>query len=361
MRPYPGVRRHQHDEQRRQVVVQLRPVRPAEAVHEGLHVRRVLHLVALGAGDRVPLRGRRRPDQDDLRPGRAAPAVGERHLRAAVRPGQAVSVADASGVTRGDSSAAGSSRASTPTRPASRSRSGPTASTTATDPVNGSDIALDEASTTKWINTDVFTSILNGTSTNATPVDHLRTLLAAVPRRPQGLDQQLRPVVAEERRAPQGRCELAGEVRVHQRLQRTLLPGPGHRHDQRDVRAGHGVEPGQLRTPRAGRRQVHLLGVRRCRRRVPAAPAALPPCRCRYPLSRYTAIGIDGAARTAAGAMARIGATSVVNACFSVGERHDRVVALLVPRAAPPGRRGTPARTRAAPPWRSPSATRSDR
>ena len=30
--PVPGVRRHQHDEQRRQVVVQLRPVRPAEAV-----------------------------------------------------------------------------------------------------------------------------------------------------------------------------------------------------------------------------------------------------------------------------------------------------------------------------------------
>ena len=45
-----------------------------------------------------------------------------------------------------------------------------------TDPVNGSDIALDATSTAKWINTDVFTSLLNSTSTNATPVDHLRSL-----------------------------------------------------------------------------------------------------------------------------------------------------------------------------------------
>ncbi len=28
---------------------------------------------------------------------------------------------------------------------------------------------------TQWFNTDAFTSILNGTSTNATPVNHLRT------------------------------------------------------------------------------------------------------------------------------------------------------------------------------------------
>ena len=46
--PVPRLRRHQHDEQRRQDVVQLGPVRPAEAVHEGLHAGRVLHLVAVG-------------------------------------------------------------------------------------------------------------------------------------------------------------------------------------------------------------------------------------------------------------------------------------------------------------------------
>ena len=45
-----------------------------------------------------------------------------------------------------------------------------------TDPVNGSDIALDSTSTSQWINTGVFTSLLNGTSTEATPVDHLRAL-----------------------------------------------------------------------------------------------------------------------------------------------------------------------------------------
>jgi hypothetical protein len=41
---------------------------------------------------------------------------------------------------------------------------------------NGGDIAIDDKSPQRWINTDVFTSVLNGTATNATPVDHLRTL-----------------------------------------------------------------------------------------------------------------------------------------------------------------------------------------
>jgi hypothetical protein len=40
---------------------------------------------------------------------------------------------------------------------------------------NGGDIALDERTTDKWFNTDVFTSILSGSSTNATPVNHRRT------------------------------------------------------------------------------------------------------------------------------------------------------------------------------------------
>ena len=43
---------------------------------------------------------------------------------------------------------------------------------------NGGDIALpaDQRSIAKWFNTAVFTSILNDTATNATPVNHLRTL-----------------------------------------------------------------------------------------------------------------------------------------------------------------------------------------
>jgi hypothetical protein len=44
-----------------------------------------------------------------------------------------------------------------------------------TDPTNGTDIALDNPTVDKWFNTDVFTSILNSTSTNATAVSHLRT------------------------------------------------------------------------------------------------------------------------------------------------------------------------------------------
>jgi len=44
-----------------------------------------------------------------------------------------------------------------------------------TDPENGTDIVIDNPTTAKWFNTDVFTSILNSTSTLASPVSHLRT------------------------------------------------------------------------------------------------------------------------------------------------------------------------------------------
>ncbi len=40
---------------------------------------------------------------------------------------------------------------------------------------NGGDIASGNPTTAQWFNTDVFTSILNASSTNATPVNHLRT------------------------------------------------------------------------------------------------------------------------------------------------------------------------------------------
>jgi hypothetical protein len=41
---------------------------------------------------------------------------------------------------------------------------------------NGGDIGIDDRTTDRWFNTDAFASILNGTATNATPVNHLRTL-----------------------------------------------------------------------------------------------------------------------------------------------------------------------------------------
>jgi hypothetical protein len=46
---------------------------------------------------------------------------------------------------------------------------------------DGSDIALDNKTTAKWFNTDVFTSLLNSTSTLSTPVNHKRTLLLRYP------------------------------------------------------------------------------------------------------------------------------------------------------------------------------------
>jgi len=41
---------------------------------------------------------------------------------------------------------------------------------------NGGDVAIDDKTTSKWFNTDAFTSILTSTATLATPVNHLRTL-----------------------------------------------------------------------------------------------------------------------------------------------------------------------------------------
>ena len=40
---------------------------------------------------------------------------------------------------------------------------------------NGGDIAIDNPTTDRWFNTDAFTSILTDSSTNAAPVNHLRT------------------------------------------------------------------------------------------------------------------------------------------------------------------------------------------
>jgi hypothetical protein len=41
---------------------------------------------------------------------------------------------------------------------------------------NGGDIAINSTNTTAWFNTSVFTSVINNTSTNSTPVSHIRTL-----------------------------------------------------------------------------------------------------------------------------------------------------------------------------------------
>lgn len=41
---------------------------------------------------------------------------------------------------------------------------------------NGGNIGIKSTNTTAWFNTSVFTSVLNSTSTNATPVSHIRTL-----------------------------------------------------------------------------------------------------------------------------------------------------------------------------------------
>ena len=41
---------------------------------------------------------------------------------------------------------------------------------------NGGDVSISDPTTGQWFNTDAFTSILTDSSTNATPVNHLRTV-----------------------------------------------------------------------------------------------------------------------------------------------------------------------------------------
>jgi len=41
---------------------------------------------------------------------------------------------------------------------------------------DGGDISIDDPTTQRWFNTDAFTSVLSGSATNATPLNHLRTL-----------------------------------------------------------------------------------------------------------------------------------------------------------------------------------------
>ena len=226
LRPYPAVPGHHDDEQRRQVVVPLRPVRPAEAVLEGLHAGRLLHLLELEAGDGVPERGRRGADQDDLGPGRDAPAVAQRHRRAAVREGPPVPVG-CERVRERRCSAAGRSRASTPTRAASPSRSGASASPPepprATSSTTAATSRISDPTTApvvqhRRLHVDP-ERLVDERDAGQPPAD------APVPvrRRAPGLHQQHRPVAHQERPV-QGRRAAPAAGRVHQRLQRGLLP-----------------------------------------------------------------------------------------------------------------------------------------
>ncbi len=129
---------------------------------------------------------------------------------------------------------------------------------------NGGDIALpsDQRTTAKWFNTDAFTSILSDSSTNATPVNHLRTLPIRFERRAQGFRQQPRPVAPQEREPP-GRHAASVEGRVHQRPQLDLLPQPAGQPDAIHLWTGHGFEPGELRPARTDRSEVALLSRRK--------------------------------------------------------------------------------------------------
>ena len=181
--PVPRVRGHHHDEQRRQVA----GTTPASSAcrsgsRKGYTLGVSYTLLALDAGDRVPERRRPEADQDDLGPGRAAPAVDQRHLRAARSARGSRFLSDASGFVERRSSAAGRSRASTPTR-----RGFPVAfgSFNATPHTRRPLLQRRRRSRSatrppqQWFNTDAFTSILTDTSTQRDagqpPADDSRT------------------------------------------------------------------------------------------------------------------------------------------------------------------------------------------
>jgi hypothetical protein len=118
---------------------------------------------------------------------------------------------------------------------------------------NGGDIALSNPTTDRWFNTDAFTSILNATST-ASSAD----VPVPVRRRASRRHQQRRSV-AHQGRVDQGRRAAPAPGRVHQRLQPAVLPEPGRQRDFLHVRAGDGLEPGQLRPTRPARGEAPLL------------------------------------------------------------------------------------------------------
>ena len=129
---------------------------------------------------------------------------------------------------------------------------------------NGGDIAIDERTTAEWFNTDAFTSILNGTSTNATPVNHLRTL-------PYRFDDVRRDSINNVDLSLIKDIQLKDDVKVQLRAEfinafnEAYFPQPGVGADVHDVRAGHGLEPGELRPPRPDRREGRVLAVARLR------------------------------------------------------------------------------------------------
>ena len=173
----PAVRGHPDDEQRRQVLVPVRPGRRAEALLEGLHAGALLHLLELGAGDGVPEPGRRRADPDDLGPGRAAPAVRQRHLELPFGKGRRF-LSDADGFLNGlvggwQIQGVYTYQSGFPVPFGAYNAN--TGVTSGDLFYNGGDVAIDDRTTARWFNTDAFTSILNDTATNATPVNHLRT------------------------------------------------------------------------------------------------------------------------------------------------------------------------------------------
>ena len=134
-----------------------------------------------------------------------------------------------------------------------RRRSGTTSSTTAATPA----IPSDQQTTAKWFNTDVFTSILTDTGTTrrrSTTCGRSRCGSARSAGTPSTTS------ICRSSRPSSSRGPWAAvEDRVHQRLQRAVLPGPGRQRDVLDVRGGHGVEPVQLRPARAGRLQADVL------------------------------------------------------------------------------------------------------
>ena len=124
---------------------------------------------------------------------------------------------------------------------------------------NGGDVSISDPTTARWFNTDAFTSILTDSSTNATPVNHLRTL-------PYRFDDVRRDSINNVDLSLIKDVVLKGDVRLQLRAEfinafnEAYFPNPVASATSIHVRADLGFEPGQLRPARPDRSEGRVLG-----------------------------------------------------------------------------------------------------
>ena len=251
LRPYPAVRLGQHVDERRLVLVHARAVHPAAAVLERVHALVELHLLEVHRGHRVPQRRRPRAVEGHLERRLSPPADGQRHPGKCPWAADAASARTSTGWSR-RSSAAGSSRGSTPTRVASRS-----ASATSSSPATSmtSTLPASEQTLARWFNTDAGFNKNSAQALGQQRAD----VPAAAGERAHRQRQQHRSVAHQEH-AGGGPKTIELRFDSLNAFNHPYFPGTEHEPDGRGVRNDQRVDAAQLRAAHAGVGEVPVLG-----------------------------------------------------------------------------------------------------